>query len=222
MELSLSANDWLLLLQGLGMTLLLTVGALPVALGLGTVLAVLRFEGPAWLRWGAVGYIEALRSIPLLLFLFFMHYGILPLMGIRPHFVVSSLITFMLFEAAYLAEILRAGLQALHREEREAAISLGLSRWQQLVLILLPLAYQRSLPALINQLVTLIKDTSLTSIVGVIELTRAGEIIYQRTYEPVGILLLQAGVYFGLCFGLSRLSRRLETRPDSVWTQPVG
>lgn len=204
-----------LLFSGLLMTVLLAVIVLPLAVVMGTLLGVLRHRGVFLFQKGAVVYVEFVRSVPLILFLVFIHYGLLPLLGIRPHFLMSSVLAFVLFESAYFAEIVRGGLRSLHVEEHEAAISLGLSRMQQLLLVDLPLAFQRTIPALVNQAISLIKDTSLASIVGVIELTRAGEIIYEQTYHDFEILLIQALIYFAICFSLSRLSQRYESRLDA-------
>lgn len=201
-----------LLLKGLGMTLLISGISIPLGLLLGTLLGTLRHQGQTPFRQLATGYIEFIRSIPLILLLVFIHYGVFPLLHLRPDFLASSLLSFCLFEGAYFAEILRGGLRSIQAGEQEAAISLGLSTLQQLIFIQLPLAFQRTLPAMMNQVVTLIKDTSLASIVGVIEWTRAGEILYEQTHHDFEILALQACVYFAICFSLSRWSRRFESR----------
>lgn len=204
-----------LLLSGLGMTLLLTVGVLPISLFLGICLGFCRHE-PSGLRPFAILYIEFLRSIPLILFLVFIHYGVLPLLIAHPSFYLSAFLTFILFEAAYFAEIIRGGLRSIHQLEKEAAISLGLTPFQRRLYVFLPLAWRRTLPALLGQGVSLLKDTSLASIVGVIELTRAGEIIYERTFHDFEVLTILAVVYFVLCYSLSRLSERLQQRDPST------
>lgn len=197
--------------EGLGTTLLVSFIVLPVSLILGTILGLMRHENPMQAGKVATLYIEALRSIPLVLFLFFMHFGILPALGIKPNTITSSLAALCLFESAYFAEIIRGGLRAIHLEEREAAISLGLNYFQRIFFIFLPLAYQRSIPALINQVISLVKDTSLASIVGLIEFTRAGQLIYERNYRNLEIILIQALTYFIICYTLSKLSHRFET-----------
>lgn len=200
-----------LLMKGLLYTLGLSLCSFIIALGAGTGLALLREELRGVPGRLATLYIEFMRGIPLILFLVFIHYGLMPLVFGHSNFIVSSLLAFVLFESAYIAEILRSGLRGVNTQEREAAKSLGLNEWQQLRFVVLPLAYSRMMPALIGQFISLIKDTSLASIVGVIELTRAGEIIYEQRYHDFEILLVQAVIYFMVCFTLSRLSRRYES-----------
>ncbi|MBY0404030.1 MAG: amino acid ABC transporter permease, partial [Cyanobacteria bacterium] len=159
------------MLSGLFLTLGFAVFSALCGLLVGAVLGTLRSENPWGLGYWAAAYIEFFRSIPLILLLFFMHYGFLPLLGVHPDILVSSLFSFCLFESAYFAEIIRGGIRSIHRTEREAAIGLGLSPFQQFRFVIWPLAFQRSVPALVNQLIALLKDTSLASIVGVIEFT---------------------------------------------------
>lgn len=214
-----------LMLQGLGYTLLISAVAFCAALLLGTGLALVRQEVRGLPGLLATIYIEFLRGIPLILFLLFMHYGLIPLLFGRSNFLISSLLAFTLFEAAWIGEILRGGLRSVTLAERDAARSLGLSRMQKWAFVILPLAFRRMMPALAGQLASLIKDTSLASIVGVIELTRAGEIIYEQRYHDLEILLFQAIVYFAICYSLTRLARRFEppdASPQSRLSQPVS
>lgn len=203
-----------LLLEGLGVTLILSVSVILASLVIGTVLGILRHEGPAWIRQPVTLYIELIRSIPLVLFLAFIHYGLMfavnDALGRNSHFLESAVVGMILFECAYIAEILRGGLRSVHPTERDAATSLGLSYSQRLGSVHLPLAFSRCLPSLINQFASLIKDTSLTSIIGVAELTARGEILYQNTYHDFEVLVVLALVYFALCFGLSAVSHRFE------------
>ncbi len=208
-----------LLLTGLLYTIILSGTAFVFALLLGTILGVLRHEGPVPLKKLATLYIELIRGIPLILFLVFIHYGLLPLVIDRPNFFISSVLAFTLFEAAYIAEIIRSGFRSITQTERDSAVSLGLSYNQQLFYIYLPLAFSRTMPAMVSQLITLIKDTSLASIVGVIELTRAGEIIYERTFHDFEILIFQALIYFLMCYGLSKYSQRFEAKRSAQRNQ---
>jgi His/Glu/Gln/Arg/opine family amino acid ABC transporter permease subunit len=220
--LSLSLNDVFLLFKGLGITLGLFIGVIPFGIVFGSLLAMLRVVNPFGLGLLASLWIELFRSVPLVLFLFFTHYGLFPalvqhfpVLGPQPDIIVSCFLTFCVFEGAYFAEILRGGILSVRETEKDVAISLGLNAIQQWTLIYLPLAFQRSVPSLVNQSVTLLKDTSLASIVGVVEFSRAGEMVYERTYQYFEILALQAVIYFGLCLGLSRLAKRWEqTQPS--------
>lgn len=204
-------TGWPLLSKGLLYTLVLGLVSFAGGLAGGTVLGLLREEnrGPAGRL--AACYIELMRGIPLILFLVFIHYGLMPLVFRHSNFLTSSLLAFILFESAYIGEIIRSGLKAVSRPEREAAVSLGMTYPQRLWHVILPLAYSRMMPALIGQFITLIKDTSLASIVGVVELTRAGEIIYEQTFHDFEILLFVATVYYLICFTLARLGKRFET-----------
>lgn len=199
-----------LLAKGVLYTVILSVLSFILALPLGTGLGLLRGEVRGWTGKFAALYIEFLRGIPLILFLVFIHYGLLPLLFGSSNFIVSSLLAFILFEAAYIGEIVKGGLRSVTVAEREAALCIGLNRWQQLWHVLLPLAYQRMLPALVGQFISLLKDTSLAAIVGVVELTRAGEIIYEQKFHDMEILLVQALLYFLLCASISVIGRRFE------------
>ncbi len=200
-----------LLVQGLAYTVLLSFTSFSVALILGTILGLLRGEVKGWAGRLAALYIEFLRGIPLILFLIFMHYGLLPMIWDRSNFMVSSWLAFVLFESAYVGEIVRGGLRSVNQTEREAAMSLGLNAWQRVRYILLPLTFNRMMPALVGQFISLIKDTSLAAVVGVIELTRAGEIIYEQRFHDLEILLVQAVIYFAICFGIALVGRRFES-----------
>lgn len=198
-----------LLLQGLVITLQLTlIGGLG-GFALAAVLALSSHYGPKPADWAVRGYVQLLRNIPLVLFLVFVHYAVVqPILG-PSSFFASSSIAFILFEAAYVAEILRSGLSSIRQAEWEAAKSLGLSWWQIQRVVVLPLALRRAWPSLVNQWISLLKDTALASIIGLIELTRAGEILYERTHHDFEVLVVQAVLYFLLCslmaWGLRRL-----------------
>ncbi|MBK8190688.1 MAG: amino acid ABC transporter permease [Vampirovibrionales bacterium] len=210
-------TGWPLLAQGLVTTVILAVLSALFSLPLGIALGSLRADAPRllWpLRVAATLYIEGMRSLPLILWLAFVHYGLMFWVNNaldRPSsFLESALAGFILFEAAYFAEIWRGGLLSVRSGERDAARSLGLSPLDRYRRIYAPLAFSRALPALVGQLISLLKDTSLASIIGVMELTRMGEILYQNTYHDFEALVFLALTYFLLCFGLSALGRRLE------------
>lgn len=200
-----------LLTQGLIATIVLSILVMAKALVSGMVLAILRFYQVPILGRLSDGYVYLLRSIPLIMLIALVHFAVLPLLGIQHSFFLSAFVGLALSTSAYIAEIYRGGLQSIHTEEHEAAVSLGLTLPQRLIYVIIPLTVTRMMPALVNQFVTLIKDTSLASIIGVIELTRAAEIIYERTLHEVALLLLVSGIYFMLCYGLSRWARHLET-----------
>ncbi|HSA05833.1 MAG TPA: amino acid ABC transporter permease [Candidatus Gastranaerophilales bacterium] len=208
-------NNLGFLMKGLLITLELAFIAILGSLMLGTFLGITRYLRLPFFSLISASYIEFARSIPLILFIVFIHFGFLPYFfpGTESSFFLSSCIALIIFTSAYVAEIIRGGLNSIEKGHIDAARSLGLSRIQRLKHIILPLAFQRMMPALVSQFIALIKDTSLASTIGLIELTRAGEIIYERTYHEFEILIFIAFVYFIICFSLSRLSKVLETKP---------
>lgn len=218
------SNNFDFLMKGLAMTFQLAFWAVLGSLLIGILLGILRYSRLPFISIAAAGYIEFTRSIPLILFIFFIHFGFLPyIIGTQSSFFTSSCLALILFTSAYIAEIIRGGLGSIEKEHIDAAVSLGLNSYQRLSYIILPLAVQRMTPALVSQFIALIKDTSLASTIGLIELTRAGEIIYERTYHELEVLIFIAFVYFVICFSLSRLSRIIETKPymDSVSKEAV-
>ena len=181
---------------------------------LGVILGIIRYSKAFPFNVVAVIYIESIRSIPLILFIVFVHFGFLPfLLGSSSSVFQSTYVALIIFTSAYVAEITRGGLKSVENGYVDAAKSLGMNYFQRLIYIVLPLAISRMTPALVSQFISLIKDTSLASTIGLIELTRAGEIIYERTYHEFEILLFIALVYFLVCFGLSTLSKKLESKP---------
>ncbi len=201
-----------LLLQGLGITLGLSVLVMAISFIGGLKLAIFRFYGLPFLGPFSAGLVYVLRSIPVVMLIALVHFGLMPLLDFHPSVFASACVALSLSTSAYVSEILRGGFASLRREEIEAAKSLGFNTLQRLVYIFVPLAVGRMLPAIVNQFVTLIKDTSLASIIGLIELTRAAEIIYETTMHEAMMLLVIAIIYFFICYGLSRLARHLERR----------
>jgi putative glutamine transport system permease protein len=205
------------LMSGLGMTFKLAVISIIGSLSIGTLLGITRYIKIQPFSFIAAVCIETIRSVPLILFIFFVHFGFLPyIVGVKSSFFVSSCIALTAFTSAYIAEIVRSGLLSIEKEHVEAAVSLGLTRSQRLKYIILPLAFQRMMPALVSQFISLIKDTSLASTIGLIELTRSGEIIYEQTYHEFEILVFIALVYFVICFGVSLLGKFLTAKPYIV------
>lgn len=204
------------LMKGLLMTLELALVAIIGSSMLGIFLGVSRHSKLPVLSWFATAYIEFVRSIPLILFIIFVHFGLLPyILHIQPTFFLSAAVAMIIFTAAYIAEIVRGGLKSIERGHTEAARSLGLNYIQMMIYVILPLALSRMTPALVSQFIALIKDTSLASIIGLIELTRAGEIVYGRTFHEIEILLFVAFTYFVICYSLSVLSKKLEALSSS-------
>lgn len=203
---------------GLPLTVLLASAAIVCALPLGVLLALARRSRLPALRGLGTVAIEGLRGVPLVSVLFMASF-MLPLLlppGRNPDVLLRVWFAITLFAAAYLAEIVRAGLQAIPAGQVEAAQALGLGRWATLRRVLLPQALAAVLPALVNSFIGIFKDTALITVVSLYELTGALDLALGgdadwRPYKVEGYLFICA-VYFGTCWGLSRYSRWLESR----------
>lgn len=163
------------------------------------------------LRRAAVLYIEIFQGTPLLLQLFLIFFG-LPQFGIRIEPWTAAALGLTLYASAYLGEIWRSGVEALPVGQWDAAASLGLGRWQELRLVILPQAFRISLAPTVGFLVQLIKATALASILGFEELVRTADVLNNATFEPFRVYGLVAVIYFVLCFPLTRFAKWIETR----------
>lgn len=205
------SNLW----SGLLLTLLLTVVGNIGALPLGILLALGRRSKLPIIRYFSIGYIELIRGVPLVTILY-MSAILLPLflpINLRPEQVIRAMIGFILFEAAYQAENVRGGLQAIDRGQYEAAQALGLSGWQTMVLIILPQALRAVIPALFNSFISLFKDTSLVAIIGLFDVVRISRSILAQT-EWLGthreVFLFAFIIYWVFNLAFTYGSRRME------------
>ncbi len=200
-------------LGGLAMTALLAVGGIFGAFWLGLGIGLMRIAKSRKLRWPAMIYIEIIRGTPLLMVVFWFYFLAPVLIGQTLPEAQSALIALIVFTSAYIAEIVRAGVQALPKGQMEAARGTGLSHFQAMTHIILPQALFNMIPSFVNQFVSLTKDTSLAFIIGVNELTKAATQINNRTLTaPTEIFITIALLYFAVCFCLTELSRWLERR----------
>jgi polar amino acid transport system substrate-binding protein len=200
-----------LLVQGALVTLELSVLSMAIAIGLGLFLAVLRVFGPPALAWPVIGFIEVIRGTPLLIQLFIIFYG-LPSIGIRFSPLWAAVIGLGINYAAYEAENYRAGIQSIPRGQLDAALALGLTRIQTIRKIVLPQAVRLVIPPVTNDFIALLKDSSLVSVITMVELTKMYEQLAATNYDYIGIGLLTAALYFILGLPIARLSRMLEAR----------
>ncbi|MBI2299071.1 MAG: ABC transporter permease subunit [Armatimonadetes bacterium] len=207
------------LLRGLRVSLELTLLALLAGLPLGLLVSLVRMSSFRPVAWLAGFYIELMRGTPLLVQIFAIYY-VLPAIGVRLPALPSALVALSLNVAAYIAEILRAGVQSIDVGQMEAARSLGLSYGLAMRLVVLPQAFRRVVPPLTNEAIALLKDTSLVSVVAISELTRSGSELASRLGRPTLVWPLVAALYLLLTFPLSRLSARLERRWDVEGRQP--
>ena len=210
---------WRFLLSGVQVTFTMAAIAIAVSLILGLLLALLRLSSIAPVRWLATLWIETIRALPVLLLIFFASLW-LPRMGVPVDPFAAGTIALSLYTASVNAEIMRAGILSIERGQVEAARSLGLTYPQTMRYVVLPQALRRMIPPQVSQLVTLIKDTSLTAVIGVLELTRRSQILYQSEQppNPLQALFVVACIYFAVNFTLSRVTSRWELGAQGVRT----
>ena len=213
----ISDNFVFLIVQGLfgigaftGGTLRLAVPAIVLGSVLGTLIGLARLSRSRWVYIPAKVYVEFFRGVPLVMVIFWFWFLIPTLLGKSlPEYAVA-LTAFVIFEAAYLAEIVRAGIQSVPRGQVEAATATGLSKNQLMRHVILPQALRNMIPALVTQFIVLLKDTSLASIIGYVDLTKAAQIVNNREIRPFEIYLFIAAIYWMCSYAMSRYAGRLE------------
>lgn len=177
---------------------------------IGFVIALMRVSPVRIFSWIAISYIQVVQGIPLLVLLFIAYFGF-SIAGFNPSPLVTVVIAFSIYGAAYLGEIWRGSIESVSKTQWEASACLGFPRHLQLRQVILPQAIRISIPPTVGFMVQLIKNTSLASVVGFIELARAGQILNNATFKPFTVFLVVATIYFCLCFPLSYLSKKLES-----------
>lgn len=199
------------LLGGLGITLRVAAVAMVLSIALGVVLALARLSRPWPVRWLAGLYVQIFRAWPLLLLVFLSQRGLREL-GLDLSVFWYLVIALTAYNGAVLGEVFRAGIRSVEKGQTEAAYSVGLSYWQAMWAVVLPQAARRMLPAIVGQLITLLKDTSLGYIISFEELLRRGSIMGERVNSPLQVLTVVALMYLVVNLALSRTARRLEVR----------
>lgn len=194
------------------LTISLAVVSFPLAVAIGVSVAVGRLYGPPWLRRPLGWYVEFLRGTPLMLQLYFIFY-LLPEVGINIPAIPTAILGLAINYSAYESEIYRAGLQAVPRGQWEAALSLGMSRAQTLRRIVLPQAFKVVIPPMVNDFIALFKDTSVCSVVTIVELTKRFSILSRSNVADLVILMgFTALLYLAMSYPMSLLARRIERR----------
>jgi polar amino acid transport system permease protein len=201
-------ESWQYLLGGLGITLLLSVLTAAGALVLGTALGLGRVYGPAWLRI----YIDTQRAIPVLVILVWFYFAVPILTGISFHPFWAALMALTLHIAAYVAEIVRAGIESIRPGQVRAALALGMSRVQIVRKVVLPQALVRMLPAFGSILSITIKDTAIATVIAVPELMKRAETLAGQSYRPIEIFTVVMAIYFIILFPGTRLIDMLYKR----------
>jgi glutamate/aspartate transport system permease protein len=209
-----------LFLTGMKFTLALTAFAMTGGIIFGTLLAMMRLSSIKPLAWVAGVYVNLMRSIPLVLVIFWFYF-LVPYIGaymigssqpIKVGAFYSSVITFTLFEAAYYCEIMRAGIQSVSRGQVSAGYALGLDYWQVMGKVILPQAFRNMIPILLTQTIVLFQDTSLVYVLSITDFLGAASKVAQRDGRLVEMYLFAALVYFVICFGGSLLVKQLQKK----------
>ena len=206
--------------EGMTFTLTLTLIAMTGGIVFGTLLALMRLSSIRGLSTIAGTYVNLMRSVPLVLVIFWFYF-LVPYIGawiigakepVKVGAFASCVITFMLFEAAYYCEIMRAGIQSIPRGQVSAGYALGLNYWQTMGQIVLPQAFRNMLPVLLTQTIILFQDTSLVYVLSITDFLGAASKVAQRDGRLVEMYLFVAIVYFIISFALSSLVKRLQAR----------
>ncbi len=200
-----------LLLRGAVTTVELSILAMALAVVAGLVIVLLRLYGMAPLQWLAKVYVEVVRGTPLLIQLFLIYYG-LPEMGIRLNAFLAGILGLGLNYAASEAENYRAGIQSIPQGQTEAALALGMSRWQTLKHVVLPQALRVVIPPVTNDFIAMFKDSSIVSVITMVELTKVYGMLATSTYDYIGLGLMTAGIYFALSYPASIFANWLERK----------
>lgn len=199
------------MLRGAGYTLLFALGAMSGGLLLGFMLAVARITPWPPLQWAATAYVSLMRGTPLLVQVFVIYYG-LPSIGIEFSPMTAGILALSLNAGAYLSESLRGAILGISRGQWMASFSLGLNYGQTLRYIVVPQALRTAVPSMGNTLISLIKDTSLVSVITVTELMLATKEVIAVTFQPLPLYLAAAAVYWALSICFEALQRRVEQR----------
>lgn len=208
----IDAYSWInirFLLEGLWITIEVSVISIIISFILGTFLGIIRYANIKYLS-AIVGFIiDIIRNLPLLLIIFFTYFG-LPNIGIKPEIIPAAIMALSIFESAMVAEIVRSGINSIDYGQTEGALANGLTKWQALRIIVLPQAIKNMMAALVSQFISLVKDTSLATIIVLPELMYHAQIIYgQNTNYIIPMFVALAVLYFIVCYSLSLFARYL-------------
>lgn len=200
------------LLDGLQVTVAVSVLSIVFSFLIGGLVGTLRFASIPFLSKILGLIVDIIRNLPLLLIIFFTYFA-LPQIGIRFNIFWSAVVALTIFESAMLSEIFRAGLNAVPKGQMEAGLTTGLSYTETMIRIVIPQAFRSMIPAIVSQLISLVKDTSLAVIISLPELTHHSRIIYgQNTNYVIPMFVAMTVSYFAICYILSLLSNYLETK----------
>ncbi|SCY70939.1 amino acid ABC transporter permease [Microvirga guangxiensis] len=197
------------LIRGAGWTLLLSLMTFVIGGFFALVFALLRTLGPKPVRVVIAGFIQLVQATPLLIIVFLTFYG-LSFVGLHFPPMMAAGLSLAVYTTAFLADIWRGCIEAIPRQQWEAADALALTRAQQLRYVILPQAFKISLGPTVGFMVQIVKNTSVVALIGFVELTRAGQLLNNMTFQPFHVFLTVAAIYFAICYPLSFLSERLK------------
>ena len=192
-------------------SLVIASTSLALATVLGTLVGLARLSRVTVISDTATVYVQILRNIPLMVIILALYFGVGAAFP-GPPALFWGILGLTLYEASYIAEIVRGGIQAIHKEQRESADALGMSYYTKMRYIILPQAFRNIIPALTGQLVMLVKDSSLLMVIGVMELTLQSRYLLSVTFQALEIYILTCAYYFVICFPLAMGARFLERR----------
>ncbi|TGD23423.1 amino acid ABC transporter permease [Companilactobacillus suantsaicola] len=208
-----NAYSWInirFLLQGLEVTILISVIAVVLSFIFGSILGIIRYSKIKYISKIVGIIIDVIRNLPLLLIIFFVYFG-LPAFGFKPDTIPAAILAMTVFESMMIAEIIRSGILAVDIGQMEAARAVGMNFMQAMWHVVLPQAYKKMIPAMVSQFISLIKDTSLATIIVVPELMQHGQVVYgQNPNYIIPVFVMMALMYFVVCYALSLLSRYID------------
>lgn len=212
MDFSFLPRYYELFIKGTGTTLVLAFFTVILGTALGLLLSLMKTSKSKILRFVATAYIEFLRGTPLLVQLYIIYFGLPNLIGMEIPDLTAGIIALAMNSGAYVAEIIRAGINAVDKGQMEAARSLGMSNGMAMRYIVIPQAFKNILPALGNEFITIIKESSIVSIIGIGEIMYNTNTIRGNTFRAFEPLIIAAIIYFVLTFTLSKILGRVEGR----------
>ncbi|HHY0049777.1 TPA: amino acid ABC transporter permease [Clostridioides difficile] len=218
LDFSFLSRFWTSFLEGTGVTVSISLVALCFGFIIGIIICMAKISKSKVLRAISSIYIEVLRGTPLLVQIYIVWFG-LPQLGIRfpmlfgiPSEFIASAFALSVNSGAYVAEILRSGIQSVDNGQMEASRSLGLNYWSTMRYIIIPQAIKNILPSLANEFITLVKESSIISVIGVVEIMRTADIVKNAAFRALEPLIVAAAIYFVITFTLSRLVGLLEKK----------
>jgi glutamate/aspartate transport system permease protein len=216
MDFSVIPRNLHYMLDGLILTVILALTSLIASLITGTVFAILRLSANPWVRIPAGTFIDVMRTIPLIMVIFWFFF-LLPIVTGRPVTPISAvLIALIVFNTSYMAEVIRGGIMSVPKTQMDAVRATGVGYLRAMWHVILPQAFRNMLPALISRFVALFMGTSLAYIIGVTEFFRAANNVNNRVYQSYVIYGFVAIVYFVCCYGLSLIGQYFHSRLDPV------